>query len=185
MRSTDILIKEHRAIETVLGVMERAAKRLETDGQVDPSLLADCLDFASGFADRCHHAKEEDLLLPRLEQRGMNREGGPIEYVLSDHEKGRGFIKAAKQALDEWRGGDDSARMRLAAALRGYAGLLRIHIQKEDSVLFEEANHLLSEEDDSELEAAFDEVEERKIGPGVHEAYHRMLDGLEERAKDL
>lgn len=185
MDATETLRHEHRAIEIVLRTMEAAARRLRTGQDVDPSLIADSLDFVTGFADRCHHAKEEELLFPLLEERGVPREGGPISVMLHEHEKGRGFIQDIRRTLPEWQAGDESARSELAVALEGYAELLRYHIAKEDGVLFPMAQRVLSEEDNDRLAKGFDEVEENKIGPGVHERYHQMLDSLEERAKDL
>ncbi|MCL5104543.1 MAG: hemerythrin domain-containing protein [Armatimonadetes bacterium] len=185
MSATDILSHEHRAIEIVLYAMEKAAARLESGEEVDRSFVEDCLDFAMGFADKCHHAKEEEVLFPLLQERGIPRDGGPIGVMLHEHDEGRHFIKCINKHLDAWTAGDYSARTPLAQELNGYANLLRSHIAKEDQALFVMASGVLSDEDNERLIKAFDEIEERKIGPGVHERYHQMLDDLKERADKL
>ena len=185
MTAPEILSNEHRAIELVLEAMEKSAARLETGNKVDPSIVVDCLDFASGFADKCHHAKEEDALFPMLEKRGVAKEGWPIGVMLHDHQIGRDFILSIRENLTKWQSGDESAAAPLAEALKGYAGHLRSHIYKEDNVLFVMASGLLSDEDNAELIKAFDDIEEKKIGPGVHEAYHKMLDELEDKIKQM
>lgn len=185
MESTLTLMREHRAIEGVLGVMKKAAVRLEAGEDVDPSILEDCVDFLSGFVDRCHHAKEEDVLFPLLESKGMPRHEGPIGVMLHDHTEGRAAIAAMREALQSWEAGSDEARPALAQSLTAYVLLLEAHIAREDQRLFRMADGLLSDEDDAEVVKAFDEIEERKIGPGVHEEYHAMLDTLRERARSL
>ncbi|MCE5200565.1 MAG: hemerythrin domain-containing protein [Armatimonadota bacterium] len=183
MKSTDILSNEHRAIEIVLDAMEKSAKRLESGDEVDLATIDDCLDFAIGFADKCHHAKEEELLFPKLVEAGVKRDGGPVGAMLHEHEEGRSLLKSIRKHLDELSAGDEEAKEPLAEALKCYANLLRSHIIKEDRVLFEVAAAALSDEEDEELVKGFDDIEERKIGPGVHEEYHRMLDDLAERVK--
>lgn len=185
MNATDILSHEHRAIELVLDTMDKAANRLENSQELDLSILDDCLDFVTGFADACHHAKEETALFPLLQERGMTKNGGPIGVMLHEHEEGRSLIKEIKENLTKFKANDESARTPLVQAIRCYTTLLRSHIMKEDQVLFIAASAALSDEDNKRLIQDFDEIEEKKIGPGVHEEYHKMLDELAERCKNL
>ena len=93
--ATEVLKQEHRVIENVLDALERLAKAAET------SALAEwekAIDFARNFADKCHHLKEENLLFPALEERGIPREGGPIGMMLAEHEEGRGYVRAMAAA---------------------------------------------------------------------------------------
>lgn len=181
MKATDVLSNEHRAIELVLTYMEQSADRISANRSVDVDTLEKCLEFVQVFADRCHHGKEEDILFPLLEVRGIPREGGPIGAMLSDHDAGRRFISAARENLEKYKAGDNDARHPLAEALRGYTALLRNHIAKEDNVLFMMAQRVLTPEDNEQLIREFDHIEEEKIGPGVHEEYHAWLDQLAEK----
>lgn len=58
--------------------------------------------------------------------------------------------------------------------------LLNRHIDKENDVLFPMAVQHLSENKLAELKNGFDQIETDKIGAGKHEAFHRMLDILED-----
>mgnify|MGYP000753666721 CR=1 FL=1 len=49
---------------------------------VPDHLLTEAVDFFRMFADRCHHAKEENHLFPAMEAKGMPREGGPTGVML-------------------------------------------------------------------------------------------------------
>jgi hemerythrin-like domain-containing protein len=131
------------------------------------------------FADRCHHGKEEDILFPRMEARGVPRDGGPIGVMLFEHDEGRAFVGAIADAIDVYeRDGQAAARV-IAENARGYVDLLRQHIMKEDNVLFPMADRVLSPADQAELERRFEQIETERMGPGVHERYHQLLDNLE------
>ena len=177
--ATDELKTEHRAIERMLAVLEAAAQRLESGQRVRPGLLRDAVDFVRNFADRCHHGKEEENLFPRMEAAGVPRAGGPLAGMLSEHDQGRERVAAIANAVDAYEGGDGAAVGIIAENARGYVGLLRQHIQKEDNVLFPMADRVLSAEDQRQLEQRFEEIETKVMGPGVHERYHRLLDDLE------
>jgi hemerythrin-like domain-containing protein len=52
--------------------------------------------------------------------------------------------------------------------------------RKENGVLFPLASRHLPPRKLAELKAGFDRIETRRIGAGKHEAFHRMLQELEE-----
>jgi hemerythrin-like domain-containing protein len=168
-RPTDTLRHEHDVILRALGVAEAYARRIESGEPVEDGALARLVTFFQTFADRCHHAKEEQHLFPALERRGVPVDGGPIGVMLYEHEQGRKLIRAMAS------GGGPAA----AEAIRGYALLLRAHIDKENGVLFAIAEQVLSEEDQNELATAFGGLEETVVGPGEHERLLADLDELE------
>jgi hemerythrin-like domain-containing protein len=57
--------------------------------------------------------------------------------------------------------------------------MLRDHIAREDGVLFPMADAVLSAAEQAELVRRYAEVEERVVGPGVHERLLATLDRLE------
>ena len=179
MLPTHVLMDEHRAVERVLRVLDQAADRLEAGDAVPPNIFEDSLDFLSNFADKCHHGKEEELLFPALERAGVPKDRGPIGMMLIEHEEGRQHLRAMAEALDGYRKGNKAARKSLAENAKAYAALLSQHIQKEDHVLFPMAERLLSAEEKEYLVEGFGDIERDRIGPGVHERYHQMIDRLE------
>ena len=64
----------------------------------------------------------------------MPSEGGPIGVMLAEHDEGRGYVRAAEEAIDPYRAGDAAAGKVIAANLRNYAGLLEGHISKENQI---------------------------------------------------
>lgn len=179
MKPTEILKEEHRVIERVLSVLEKAVTRLERGEQLPKDLFPKVVEFIRGFADRCHHGKEEGSLFPLLERQGIPRQGGPIGVMLSEHEEGRRWVKVMDDAGTRYSRGEEGAGRDLIEGARGYSQLLRAHIGKEDHVLFPIADRVLSETDQAGLLERFETVEQEEMGEGVHERYHHLVEDLE------
>ena len=143
--ATGTLRTEHEAILRMLDATEEVANQIERGSPVAAETLSGLLEFLRLFADRCHHGKEEDLLFPLLEQKGMPREGGPIGVMLLEHEQGRALIRRMATAGEAFAGGDADSAGAWAAAARDYAALLRVHIDKENNILFMMAERILTD----------------------------------------
>jgi len=178
MTPTETLEHEHQVILFVLAGAEREAQAMQSNGRINVERVETMLDFFRNFADRCHHAKEEKLLFPRLQERGMPSDGGPIAAMLHEHDQGRAYLKAVSDSLPKAGEGDPRAIHMVAMNLASYVALLRTHIDKENNVLFPMADQLLSDSDRTSLSEAFDKVEREEIGEGTHERYHRLAHEL-------
>jgi len=176
--ATAVLRKEHEAILKMLAVTEEVARRLEGGEQTAPETLANLLEFFRLFADKCHHGKEEDLLFPQLEKKGMPRAGGPIAVMLAEHNQGRALIRQMAQAADAYSRQPEKAGPAWAEAARGYTSLLRAHIEKENHVLFFMAERMLTPSEQAELAEGFEKIEVEKMGAGTHERLHAMMADL-------
>ncbi len=178
MKPTDILIKEHDAIMVMLNILEMVCLRLDTGENVKSINLENIVEFFKVFADKCHHGKEEDILFPALEEYGIPNEGGPIGVMLSEHIVGRDNVKGMSNSIDGFKEGKESASKEFVRYARKYIALLTEHIDKENNVLFKMADIHIPEERQQSLLADFERAEEEKIGPGVHEKFHRLLEEL-------
>jgi hemerythrin-like domain-containing protein len=169
---------EHQIILMVLDAAGRKAEQIEQEGAAGVPQVDQMLDFFRNFADRCHHAKEEDLLFVKMEKRGVPVEGGPIGVMLREHDEGRRRLKAVADALPGATNEDPVALAAVSENLGAYTRLLRAHIGKEDKVLYPMADKLLTLQDQQELSEAFDRVETEEMGEGVHERYHQLAHEL-------
>ncbi len=167
-KATQDLKKEHEAIVFVLGILDAMAAETSADGD-KLQYRYELIDFLKTFADKCHHGKEETLLFKAMEENGIQNEGGPIGVMLEEHIQGRGYIAKMKESLDE---GDIAG---FNSAAEQYCGLLRIHINKENIMLFKFADQVLDEAKQDELFIKFQEHEETVIGHGVHEQLHAKV----------
>jgi hemerythrin-like domain-containing protein len=138
------------------------------------------MEFLTIFVDRCHHGKEEEFFFPALEAAGVPREGGPIGVMLSEHEKGRKLVARLKQLLAGYQSGDKQAASGIQQTIKDYVDLLKQHIAKEDKVLFPMADAKLDANQDTALFEAFERLERERIGEGRHEAFHALLDQLQD-----
>jgi hemerythrin-like domain-containing protein len=169
---TDQLRQEHELVLLVVEAMEREVAFIGRTGQVHADDIAKMVDFTRHFTDGCHHAKEEQVLFPLLE-RTDPAAGGPVSVMLSEHEAGRAAIGTIAANLPA-AGTDPAARRAVAENLALYAQLLRLHINKENMVLFPLADRVLGEQDRRELTVAFERVETEETGLGAHERYHEL-----------
>jgi len=180
MEATDTLMSEHRVIERVLTVLDTAAQRLEHGQAVRAGFFLDAADFIKGFADGCHHHKEEGVLFESMVDHGMSRISGPIAVMLADHEQGRSFTRGMREAALKLEAGDASARGAVITNTRGYVSLLRQHIMKEDNILFPMANRVIPPADQPKVVQDFERVEHEETGEGVHEKYLALAARLEQ-----
>lgn len=180
MTPSETLKHEHRVILMVLDAAEREAGLMDEQGSVRADRVEQMVDFFRNFADYCHHAKEEQYLFPRMVERGVPQQHGPIGVMLHEHDLGRGFVRQVADSVGATAQGDAQQFDALRAALRSYVDLLRQHIFKEDNVLFPMADSVLTDDDQQHLREAFDRVETEEIGEGVHEKYHRLAHDLAE-----
>jgi len=183
MKATDILIEEHGVIQRVLAALEVAAQRTEQGQPLHPDFFIDAADFIKGFADGCHHKKEEGVLFKAMEAHGMPAESGPIGVMLAEHEQGRAYTRAMREAAQKLKGGDETARRAVVLNARGYASLLRQHISKENDILFPMANRVIPSAEYDQVDAGFEHVEHEETGAGVHEKYLALAEKLESEVR--
>lgn len=179
MKATEVLMSEHRVIERMLASLERAATDLSEGRAVRPGFFIDAADFIKGFADGCHHVKEENVLFEAVVQAGIPREVGPVAVMLSEHEQGRAYTRGMRSAAERLAAGDFLARGDVVRNALGYVGLLRQHIQKEDGILFPMADQMIPAAQHDAVWEGFERVEHEETGEGVHEKYLALAESLE------
>jgi len=178
------LMAEHRTIERVLDALEVAAESLEQGRPIRPQFFLDAAEFIAGFADGCHHHKEEDILFEAIVASGMPGDQGPIPVMLAEHERGRFLTRGIRDAAQRLDRGDATAARQLIANVRGYVSLLRDHITKEDEVLFPMADELLTPEREAAVQAEFARVEREDLKAGGTERFLALAGRLEREARE-
>lgn len=119
------MVQEHTFILRLIALLPALGEALRTDFEAARPHVEKALDFVRTYADRYHHAKEEDILFGFFEQ------GSDIlQVMLDDHQQGRAHVRAVAKAL-ETSDADEAATHLLA-----YGELLKSHIQREDTILY-------------------------------------------------
>ncbi|MDH5760526.1 MAG: hemerythrin domain-containing protein [Gemmatimonadota bacterium] len=181
---TRILRDQHVNILRIASILEEVLATEPEPGAFDYDAVGDCVSFIRLYADALHHGKEEDLLFPELEARGMSRQAGPIAVMLYEHEQGRAFAKAMADALEPARAGDADAQARLRHAGLGYVDLIRAHIGKEDNILFQMADQLIDAPGCRTLCQAYEGVCQRRFDGCTVAELEGILASLTQRYPD-
>ena len=174
-KPTAILSDEHRVIERVLAAIEKLANGAV--GALEPWKKA--IEFIRGFADQCHHFKEEKVLFPAMEEHGIPGEDGPIGMMLMEHEEARSYVRAMLAAITLIEAKNEAAKDNLISSAQAYCRLLREHIQKEDEILFRMADEVIPAEEQKKVSAAFARHEAEEMGAGTHEKFLKIARELE------
>ena len=172
-RPTDILEAEHHSIRQVVAAMAVRAEQLELGRAISTDSLRDIVEFMRTFGDRCHHGKEERLLFPLLERKGVPIQGCPLGILVHEHERGRALVTELAQSAEAYAGAEPEARERLQKCLHGLTELYPGHMWREEYLLFPMTEKILSQEEMDELRTQFALVES-EIGAGVHERLEQL-----------
>jgi hemerythrin-like domain-containing protein len=142
---TQALVDEHKLILRMLALLERNAPLTAQGRYTNYRFYLDAVDFIRSYADRFHHAKEEDILFEALVANGMPRENSPVAAMLLEHDRGRAYVKAMEEATLAAMAGDAARNRAIADNGLGYLQLLREHIAKEDNILYPLAERVIPE----------------------------------------
>ena len=126
------------------------------------------INLIRNFADGTHHAKEEGFLFPLMGEKGFSPEFGPVAVMLHEHEQGRNYVKAAVEAIQKYKTGNEAALQTVYENLSGYAYLLQNHIDKENNILFRMADEVFSNAEQQNMLLQFTDVEnnvDREFNP--------------------
>lgn len=177
-KAIEVLMGEHRLIEEVLGSLETYAVEIRAGAPAVADVVGDYARFLSGFADACHHGKEEDILFQRLIERGFPHQSGPLAVMYREHEIGRAHVRALSE-LSARPGLVDSGS--LLEHAEDYVPLLRQHIIKEDRILYPMALNVLTGPELDAMESEFEVFEARLRADGSFDRLHDLAERLTQR----
>src|SRR3989338_6823399 len=154
MKQTKILSEEHKNIIKIIGALNKECDSLESGKQLDKEFFKKAVDFIKNYADKFHHAKEEDILFKEFNK--SQSHCNPTEQMLYEHDLGRNFVKGMEQALKE------NNKEKLMENARVYSQLLQEHIYKEDNILYPMADEALNEKTQKSILEKFKKLEKNK-----------------------
>lgn len=162
-----ILESEHRLVLEVADSAEAECRRIQATGEICTDLVGDMLGFFRYFDDGLHEPKEEGLLYARCRRRGMTRQDEPLGQLIREHDWCRGKLDALERMLETIDQDDEDDVLEFAGGLREFLEVVRRHIQVEEEVFFDMAQHHLTENDLRELTEEFEAVHWDEIDEGV------------------
>jgi len=157
-KTSEILSEEHKNILKVVEALNKETEKLKLEEEINKAFFAEVIEFIKNYADKFHHAKEEEILFKEFNK--ACEEGrlhcNPIEQMMHEHEIGRKFVKEMIEGLEK----EDKSKLKNGA--NGYTNLLKEHIFKEDNILYPMANEALNKQEEDMLKK-FWQVEKEKI----------------------
>jgi hemerythrin-like domain-containing protein len=172
------LVDEHKLILRMISLLEKNAALTAAGQYSNWKFYLDGVDFIRNYADRFHHAKEEDVLFEALITNGMPRANSPIAAMLMEHDQGRAYVGAMEKAAQEALAGQSGRESLIAENALAYAELLREHISKEDEILYPLAERVLPEEVRTGILAGY-LAAEAKTAADFSEHYRTVVEGYE------
>jgi len=157
------LVDEHKNILRLLNLAQYIADKRQIDDAM-LELSRQVVFYVRNYADKHHHAKEENILFLKADP-----DNQMVEAMLAEHEMARGFIQQASESVDS-RSAD-----RLRQALCSYAELLHEHIRKEDKILYPWFENFLSSPDKEEMQKEF-EAADNMLGDEIVSSLMQFLD---------
>jgi hypothetical protein len=170
----DLLMRDHETTERVFAAMERP---FTSPTGPAPGLVTKLFDYVRNYVDRCHNQKEEQHLFPRVEQRGVPRQSGPLSIMLAEHEAARGLLARLEPLVEAYAAGDATRLGALRSTFGEYIALCKDHYWKENDVLFPLAARVMSEADAAAIVAGIGQVESA-LGPDTRARYYRLAEEL-------
>jgi hemerythrin-like domain-containing protein len=158
---TSALVEEHKLILRMIALLERNVGRTAASGYSNWQFYLDGVDFIRNYADRFHHAKEEDVLFEALIKNGMPRENSPIAAMLMEHDQGRAYVRAMEAAAQDALAGKTADMTALRENALAYVELLREHISKEDGILYPLAERVAPDKLREDIIAGYKAAEDR------------------------
>ncbi|HZW37380.1 MAG: hemerythrin domain-containing protein [Deltaproteobacteria bacterium] len=160
------LVEEHRLILRFIAMVPEIAEGVDLESGRGREEILTAVDFIRCYADRFHHAKEEDILFACFDP-GLDI----LKAMHEDHRQGRACVQGVLDALER---GDTEG---VVENLHAYGGILAGHIKKEDEILYPWMDRNLSTHQVGEIFARFREVDGRfREAQESYESYVEMLE---------
>ncbi|MBW1888396.1 MAG: hemerythrin domain-containing protein [Deltaproteobacteria bacterium] len=160
------LVDEHVLIKRWVALIPEVVKNLDLESEEGRQLVLNGVDFIQSYADKYHHAKEEEILFKYFDE---NLD--ILKAMHEDHTQARGHVKAILEAIER----KDKASV--AERLTAYAELLTEHIKKEDEILYPWMDRNLSITHIGKLYSKFKETDAGMVNsPKKYEAFINNLE---------
>jgi len=178
-RWDEYLVAEHELIERGMAVLRECLEAIELSDEVNAVKLGRAIDFLLQFGDKIHNAKEEQCLFPRMGQKGIPVEGGPLGVMLMEHEAERNLLTRMGGMLPGFHQLSFADRLQFKEEGMDYLKIRAEHIWKENDVLYPMGRRVLTEADNQELLQEFARINRDTYGEGAFAQFQTMVAEVE------
>ncbi len=162
------MVDEHLLIKRWLALIPKVIEKVNLETDEGLKLINNGMDFIRNYADKYHHAKEEDETFKYFDE---NLD--IIKVIRNDHIKVRGHVKAMLEAIKR------KDKTSLTEHLNAYKEILPEHIKKEDEILYPWMDRNLSTSQVGELFSSFSRIDD-EYGDAP-ERHLKFIESLEQK----
>ncbi|MBE0524681.1 MAG: hemerythrin domain-containing protein [Methanosarcinales archaeon] len=174
------IMDEHRVIERAIDVLDKINEGLEDGREIPPQLILSVLGVIIECIDEYHLGKEEEILIPFLEEIGKTELLSAIQAYSNTYKDGVQYIDAIIEAMDEYANGDVKAALKIIENGREYVGQVRpVFLQEDESI--KSLKKILSKDEMEQLNKKFKDFEYDWDGPQVQK-YQKIVRELERKS---
>jgi len=164
------LVDEHVLIKRWIALIPEVVNNLDLESEKGRQLILDGIDMIRSYADKFHHAKEEEILFKYFDENS-----DILKVMHEDHTHARSLVKEMLDAIER------RDQKTIAKNLMAYRELLTEHIRKEDEILYPWMDNQLSTSQVGELFSKFAEVDQQ-ISVST-DKYENFIEWLEKKFK--
>ncbi len=153
-----MLEEEHKNILKVAKAIEIECNKLKSGRNLDKEFFKKAVYFIKNYADKFHHAKEEEILFKEMLKDSVQEclHCNPIDQMLHEHGIGRDFIKNLEEGIKT------ENKEKIIKNAMGYAQLIREHIFKEDNILYPMCDETLGKKTKDSMLNKFEKEDKSK-----------------------
>jgi len=170
-KAIEHLRAEHERMIEAIHAADTVADRVLHGEHVDPAVIRDLTEFFMLYVHGIHREKEEDIFFPLLDGTGRHHQNqnGCVGLMLAEHDDSQESFLTMERAAELYLRGSEDAALAWSRAARIYCTHLRMHLRRENEVMFAHAQQVLTEEEDARLVAAFARIDDKASASGITE----------------
>ncbi len=182
MNAIELMVAEHVNIRRMLIILRQFSYQLMNNPEMDVSDAPKMIEFVRQYADKHHHGKEEDLLFNRMEEHLGSAAQKLVRHgMLVEHDLGRLHIKLLEESIENFKNGQDEARLDIIGNAIAYTQLLDRHITKEDDMVYQFAWEHFESHMIQTVNEETNQFEGNAEKEGIQKYYLNLLNELEKK----
>ena len=173
------IMDEHRVIERAIDVLDKIVEGLEEERETPPQLIMSVIGVIIECIDEYHLGKEEDILIPFLEEVGKTELISAVRTYSDTYRQGVQYIDAIIETMDEYAEGDLKATVKIIENAQEYVRQVRPVFLQEDETI-KSLKIILTKDEMKQLNKKFEDFEYDWDGPQVQN-YQKIVRELERK----
>lgn len=175
------LIDEHRIMERVMDVMEKLAEGIEEQRSISSDMIMGNIGMLLECNDEYHYGKEEDILLPFLEEIGKKEIKESIQSYITKYRENDRLLATIIDSVEDYSKGDMDATIRIMENIREFVRNVRPLYLNEDEEIFKPLKKNLTVEEMDKLKERFQDFDYEWDGPTLSN-YQKLVREMELKA---